>query len=108
MGFMTDITILNDGWDQIAKNPKEFVEKMSSLMRGGYMDYDDPNRDSFGVGSYGNQVQVGGSHHADDPRLYLSHLNSLTPLNEHTLRNKLRANPIGFLRYTRKGLGRLK
>lgn len=34
MGYMTTITILNDGFDQIKENPKEFVDAINDGMDG--------------------------------------------------------------------------
>lgn len=80
MGYMTTITILNDGFSQIKENPKEFVEKISEGMNG-YRRFlgstEINNINSFGVGNHCNNIMVATSNHADDPRMFISYQNSL-------------------------------
>ncbi|WP_342423097.1 hypothetical protein [Paenibacillus sp. FSL E2-0178] len=80
MGYMTTITILNDGFSQIKDNPKEFVDKIGEGMNGnrrflGSTEINNVN--SFGVGNHCNNVIVAKSNHADDPRLFISYQNSM-------------------------------
>lgn len=67
MGFMTDISILNDRWDEIRKNPAEFVEQIFQSNWGG--------SDLYGHYVIG-QTTVAKTHHADDIRVYFSGRNS--------------------------------
>ncbi|RNB59474.1 hypothetical protein EDM57_04855 [Brevibacillus gelatini] len=80
MGYMTTITILNDGWDQIEKYPKEFIEAIDEGMNG-YRRYlgrvEQNNINSFGIGNHCNNVLVAKAHHADDPRMFIAYQNSL-------------------------------
>lgn len=68
MGFMTEVSILNDRWDEIRKNPAEFVEQVyvHSMTSGKY-------RTSGYVMA---QTEVAPTHHADDIRVYFSGRNS--------------------------------
>lgn len=91
MGFMTEISILNDGWDQIYDNPGEFVEKLSPIVSGGGLRLDE--RNTFGVGNHGNCVTVGAVHHADDPRIYIAQRNSFEDLNSFRIRRRIEERP---------------
>ena len=66
MGYMTEIGILNDRWDEIRKEPAKFVEQVyqSSISNG--------REPSYIIG----QTTVSKTHHADDARVYLAHQNS--------------------------------
>lgn len=80
MGYMTTITILNDGFSQIEKSPKEFVENISEGMNGirRYLGSIERNNiNSYGVGNHCNNVIVAKSNHADDPRMFISYQNSM-------------------------------
>jgi len=81
MGYMTTVTFLNDGFDQIEEYPKQFIEAIKLGMYG----IDKHNRNSsrkfittHGIGYHGNLVEVAQSHHADDYRLYLVGRNTMT------------------------------
>lgn len=79
MGYMTTVTILNDGFDQIEKHPKEFIEKISDGMNG-INRFDRlvrQNINSYGIGNHANVIQVVKSHHADEPRMFIAFQNSL-------------------------------
>lgn len=81
MGYMTTITILNDGWDQIKKNPEKFVENISEGMHGikrrvgGGIDRQAIS--TFGLGNHCNLMDVAVSHHADDARMYVTWANTM-------------------------------
>ncbi|MEK4006501.1 hypothetical protein [Paenibacillus sp. FSL H3-0333] len=80
MGYMTTITILNDGLSQIKDNPEEFVDKISEGMNGYRRFLGSIERNSvstFGVGNHCNNVMVAASNHADDPRMFISYQNSM-------------------------------
>ena len=81
MGYMTTVTFLNDGFDQIEKYPEQFVNAIKLGMYG----IDKHNRNSsrkfittHGIGYHGNLVEVAKSHHADDYKLYLVGRNTMT------------------------------
>ncbi|MFB5269345.1 hypothetical protein ACE41H_21525 [Paenibacillus enshidis] len=79
MGYMTTLTILNDGFSQIQKYPKEFINKISEGMDGfnrfGLSGRNNIN--DYGIGNHANVLQVAQSHHADDPRMFVAYGNSL-------------------------------
>ncbi|AIM49961.1 hypothetical protein PORCELAIN_84 [Mycobacterium phage Porcelain] len=60
MGYMTNLTILNDGFDQLEKYPDDFVEGIKLNMNQG---------GTFGVGIYVNNVNVQAAEHADATQL---------------------------------------
>ncbi len=72
MGFMTTFTILNDDWHDIQDNPHELISFIEQGMN--YFSNKIVNRFK------GNYIQIGRSHHADNPRLYLVHENMMTSL----------------------------
>lgn len=66
MGYMTELSILNDRWDEIRKNAGDFVEQIyiSSITDGKSPDWI--------IG----QTTVARTHHADYIRVYFSGRNS--------------------------------
>lgn len=69
MGFMTEVSILNDRFDEIERDPVRFV---ADIRRG--MNHDDYHRYYIG------QTTIHPSHHADTAHVYLSSRNSFTEL----------------------------
>jgi len=67
MGFMTEVSILNDRWEEIRKNAPAFVEQLYTASIGGRDGYP-----SYIIG----QTTVARTHHADDLRVYFSARNS--------------------------------
>ncbi|WP_348269727.1 hypothetical protein P8936_16390 [Edaphobacter paludis] len=66
MGYMTEIGILNDRWDEIRKEPAKFVEQIfESSVSGG-------RSPRYIIG----QTTVAKTHHADDMKVYIAHQNS--------------------------------
>jgi hypothetical protein len=80
MGYMTTITILNDAWDTIKRNPEQFLNNISSGMNGITYDrqYGQNRINSYPVGNHCNPMEVAESHHADNARLYLVYQNMMT------------------------------
>lgn len=66
MGFMTEVSILNDRWGEIREEPKNFVEQIyeSSMSNG--------REPSYVIG----QTTVAKTHHADVLRVYYAAGNS--------------------------------
>jgi len=66
MGFMTEYSILNDRWDEIRKNPAEFVEQLyeSSMSNG--------RTPQWIIG----QTTAAKTHHADTLHVYFAARNS--------------------------------
>jgi hypothetical protein len=84
MGFMTEVSILNDGWDQIEKDPVGFVQRIKEAMHQGRRD-----RTSRGLGNHANMLTLHPSHHADDKRIYLAYQNMFLNLNEYGIEDEL-------------------
>jgi len=81
MGFMTEVSILNDRWDEIRRNPSIFVEQLYDAACGsGFQRGQTP----YVIG----QTTVCPSHHADDLKVYYSKHNSFFEACP-TLRNRL-------------------
>lgn len=68
MGFLTTITIYNDGASEIKKHSKELAEKVykacSSIQRNRYGNWDS-------LGSHANMLTLQKPRHADDHTLYM-------------------------------------
>lgn len=79
MGYMTTITILNDGFDQIKQNPERFVENIQLGMNGiNTWRKRERKINTYSVGNHCNPMEVAQSHHADEARLYLVYQNMMT------------------------------
>lgn len=86
MGFMTEISILNDAWHTIKEHPQEFIEKIDEGMRGDRIYARSGELDtSYGIAGYANPLTVYPSHHADVERVYVAGGNSFTALDRYTL-----------------------
>lgn len=68
MGYMTEIGILNDRWDEIRKEPAKFVQQIyeNSISNG--------RINSWVIG----QTTVAKTHHADEMKVYIAYQNSFT------------------------------
>ena len=80
MGYMTTVTFLNDGFDQIEEYPEQFIKAIKLGMYGIDKHNKNTNRKfitTHGVGYHGNLVEVAKSHYADDYRLYLVGRNTM-------------------------------
>jgi hypothetical protein len=82
MGYLTTITIYNDGCDQISKHPEEFAEKVSRACLGVYTR--EESHGSFGLGYHGNLVTVQKPRHADDETIYVHSGNTLMEMNPYS------------------------
>lgn len=75
MGFSTEVHISNDAWHIMRENPGEFCDRITEGMNARCID-------SYGVQNYVNYLKVAPSHHADDPRLYLSWRGAFVDMSE--------------------------
>ena len=71
MGFLTTVTIRNDGLDQIEKHPEEFMENLLNAIR-------ENKGEEIPCGNHCNVAIVQKSRHADDWALYVHAGNSVT------------------------------
>lgn len=93
MGYLTTITIYNDGCDLIKKYPKEFAEKVYDSCLGVYTI--DKSSNTFGLGYHGNLVTVQKPRHADDHTIYVHNGNTLVEVNAYSkdFKTLLKNNP---------------
>jgi hypothetical protein len=88
MGYLTTLTIYNDGLDQIEKNPEQFVERVLNAAR------NTSGPSVLPVGSFGNLVKVQKTRHADDCTVYVHMGNTVCEMNaysEETLKTMMQA-----------------
>lgn len=78
MGFMTEVSILNDSWHLIKENPDQLV---AAIAHGLHEDVATTHAVHGKTGIHVNPITVYPSHHADDPRLYLAYRNSFISLD---------------------------
>lgn len=91
MGYMTNVTLLNDHWDRVEKNPQMLVDAISEGMHDGTegpwheesvlrygRDYDSEAKRWARV----NYVTVHKSEHADTPQIIYAEANSAWPVHE--------------------------
>lgn len=105
MGYMTIVSILNDGLDQIEENPKEFVDGITKNLNGTYKSNGKYQRSTtFGVGNHCNQVEVYQSFHADDTQVFFAGWNSLVNINEIIDNINENAAYVSFLEGTLRNL----
>lgn len=82
MGYNTNVTILNDAFDQIEKYPDQFVAGIRHHMNGNPLSING----SFRVGNHMNAAQVLRTEHADVTQLIAVGMNSATKvLSEYYL-----------------------
>ena len=85
MGYLTTITIYNDGCDLLKENAKEFAEKTHLACLGRVSGL---STDSFGVGNHGNLVTVQKPRHADDKTVYVHAGNTVVEMSPYSDRTK--------------------
>ena len=74
MGFLTTVTIRNDGLDQIEKHPEEFMENLLNAIRKN-------EKDEISCGNHCNVAIVQKSRHADDWAIYVHAGNTVTHMS---------------------------
>lgn len=82
MGFMTEVSILNDSWHELRKNPQQLVDAIAAGMDKRVAS-DHAARGEYIV--HVNAVTVQPSHHADEPRLYIAWRNSFVSLDKYNI-----------------------
>lgn len=94
MGYMTPILILNDALENVKENPTQVVD---NILKGMEM-YD--HSKEFSIGNHTNPMQVLRPHHANIPKMILSHGNQFMELG--------RGNQVKNIDYRKKMLERAK
>lgn len=77
MGYLTTITIHNDGLDNIRKYPEQFVE---GVLR--QCSSHEPK--DFGVGNFVNMIEGQKTRHADDHTIFVHMGNCVTEINGYS------------------------
>jgi hypothetical protein len=74
MGYLTTVTVYNDGLSLLKKHPEEFCSKLydAAISR---------EQSDFGVGNFCNFANVQAPRHADDHTIYVHMGNTLTEVN---------------------------
>lgn len=95
MGYMTNITILNDHFDWVRKNPKKFVEAIASGMNSGTesiaratYDHTSPRSPKYSndreAEARCHYVTVHKAEHADTPQVIFTHCNAAYQIGDLT------------------------
>lgn len=77
MGYLTTVTVYNDGLGLLKKYPQEFCDKLCKAS--GSMETTD-----FGLGGFYNFAQVQRTRHADDHTTYVHMGNCVTEVNQYS------------------------
>jgi len=101
MGFLTTLTIYNDGLDDILEHSEEFMEKLHAAIANG-------KTNTVYIGGMGH-MKVQKTRHADDQTIYFHGGNALTEINPYSdsTLQFMEANPEAYsamLRFMRKRL----
>lgn len=92
MGYLTTITIHNDGLHDFKKDPKKFAEVVFAAME---LADRTQKAESAAFGGYCNYIEAQPAYHADDTQLYLHSGNGVFNLNPHRpdMQEILASNP---------------
>lgn len=109
MGFMTELSLLNDAWHAIERNPTQLVDAIKRGMNGAP---GDTHGIHDGNSVYANPITTFPSHHADDPRVYIAWQNSFKSLDQYIVSTQYgerleEVKPV-LLRDVELGLARLR
>lgn len=91
MGYNTTILILNDGLGDIRRNPEQAIEGIWNKIASG-------REGDVRAGNHANPIYVMPTAHADVPRLYFTHGNSITELSRYNAETMRMVAQGGFLR----------
>lgn len=81
MGYMTVVSILNDGWHLLQENPDKFMDNISRGMRG---EYRGSVVQAYGVQGFANPMEVHRSFHANESKLLLVGQNHMEDVADMT------------------------
>lgn len=85
MGYMTVVSILNDGWHLLQENPDKFMDNISRGMRG---EYRGSVVQAYGVQGFANPMEVHRSFHANESNLLLvgqNHMENVADINPNRM-----------------------
>lgn len=82
MGYITTISIYNDGADSIEKNAEDFAKKVADACLGVHTR--DMRFNSIGCGSHANLITVQKPRHADDKTIYVHAGNTVIEMNPYS------------------------
>jgi hypothetical protein len=77
LGYLTTVTVYNDGLDLLVKHPVDFCEKL-------YLAATRQECKDFGIGYFANFANVQRSRHADDHTTYVHMGNTVTEVNPYS------------------------
>lgn len=78
MGYMTIISILNDGWETIKNHKDEFIEKIENAM----VSKNGTKITHCSIHNFSSPLIVHSSQHADVPQVVLAQYNTMIDINE--------------------------
>lgn len=91
MGNMVEISILTDGFDQVEKYPKQFVQLINRAMQASPLE----GRFHYAVGNHANVATIYPFHHSSERKVYLADRNLFVELSEYGVEQYLRGtNPV--------------
>ena len=106
MGYLTTITIYNDGCDQIIKNKEKVADILYNACSG---EYNNNSYRTVGLGNHANLFTVQRPRHADDTTLYLHSGNTVIDVSEIKETDSWALNAaISEMEYRLKQLKKLK
>ena len=79
MGYLTTITIYNDGCDQLIKNKEKVADILYNACSG---EYNNNSYRTVGLGNHANLFTIQKPRHADDVTLYLHSGNTVIDVSE--------------------------
>ena len=88
MGYLTTITIYNDGCDQLIKNKEKVADILHNACSGKYNNNRLYHGNTVGLGNYANLFTIQKPRHADDTTLYLHAGNTVLDISEITKEDK--------------------
>ena len=106
MGYLTTITIYNDGCDQIIKNKEKVADILYNACSG---EYNNNSYRTVGLGNHANLFTIQKPRHADDTTLYLHSGNTVIDVSEIKETDSWALNAaISEMEYRLKQLKKLK
>jgi len=83
MGYLTTVTIYNDGADQLKKHPEELAEVLDNACLGVYTNGLRGHNGSVGLGNHANLITVQKPRHASVKTVYVHAGNTVVEMNPY-------------------------